>query len=80
MIIDVRDKDEYKNGHIESAVNISLNDIMNGVLPDCEKDEKIILCCISGGRSGRAKDILESAGFTNIENGGGVRDMRARGY
>jgi len=80
MIIDVRDKDEYDNGHIESSVNISLSDIMSGVLPNCGKDEKIILCCISGGRSGRAKDILESAGFTNVENGGGVRDLKARDF
>jgi phage shock protein E len=80
MIIDVRDKNEYENGHIENAVNISLAEIMDGKFPECEKDEKIILCCISGGRAGRAKDILESAGYTNVENGGGVRDLRARGF
>ena len=80
MIIDVRDKDEFENGHIEDSVNISLNDIMNGVLPDCEKDENIILCCISGGRSSRAKNTLESAGFTNVENGGGICDLKAKGF
>ena len=79
-IIDVRDKSEYENGHIENSVNISLNDLANGVLPDCEKEEKIILCCISGGRAERAKNILESAGFSNVENGGGYRDLRAKGY
>jgi rhodanese-related sulfurtransferase len=80
MIIDVRDKNEYENGHIEGSLNISLTDIMSGVLPDCEKDTPIVLYCASGGRSEYAKNILFSAGFTNVENGGGWRDMKAKGY
>ena len=79
-IIDVRSKDEYDNGHIDGAENIDVMDIMNGKLPDCSKDTPIILYCISGGRADRAKNILESVGFLNVENGGGLRDMKARTF
>ena len=79
-IIDVRDKAEYDNGHIENAINISLTEIMDGKLPECEKEEKILLYCVSGGRSGRAQHILKSAGFINVENGGGYNDLRAKSF
>jgi phage shock protein E len=32
--------------------------------------ENIIVFCRSGARSGQAKSILESKGFTNVVNGG----------
>jgi len=51
-----------------------------GELPNLDKSEKLLLYCVSGARSGRAKKILESAGFTNVENGGGYYDMKSKGY
>lgn len=36
-----------------------------------EKDTPIITHCGSGGRGQKAKEYLESKGFTNVINGGG---------
>jgi len=74
MIIDCRTKEEYEEGHQEGAVNISVQDIMRGelgVLDTLPRDTEIRCYCASGARSGMAKQILESFGFTNIHNLGG---------
>lgn len=80
LIIDVRTKGEYDMGHLNNALNIDLGDLMGGKLPDVEKKEQIILYCVSGGRASRAQQILEIAGFTNVENGGGYLDLKLKGY
>ncbi len=80
IIIDVRDKDEYEEANIDNSINFDLLDLMNEKLPDINKDEEIILYCNSGGRSGRALCILEDAGFTNVQNGGGYFDLKNKGY
>lgn len=71
MIIDVRTSNEFDEDMVDGAVNLPLQDIMNGVLPSCDKDESIILHCRSGARAESAKAMLASAGFSNIVNVGG---------
>ena len=78
-IIDVRTKEEFDEMHIEGAINIDVEDISDGVVPDVSRDTPLLLYCASGGRSGMAKHILESAGFTNVTNGGGYFAVKAMG-
>lgn len=75
MIIDVRTKGEYDQGHINGAIHHDLAEMMRGVFPDVSKDEKIILYCQSGGRSMMATDLMKKAGFTNVTNGGGMSEL-----
>ncbi len=74
-IIDVRTKGEYDAGHIEGAILHDIQDMMQGVFPNLNKDEEITLYCESGNRSMMAKSFLESAGFTNVSDGGGIEDL-----
>lgn len=77
MIIDVRTKEEYDEGHAEGAVNIPLGDIMAGnfgALTGVTKGESLQLYCRSGARSESARSLLQSAGFTNVVNLGGLED------
>lgn len=76
MIIDVRTKEEFENGHIAGATLHDIADMMQGIFPDVQKNEKIIVYCESGNRSMMAKSFLESAGFTDVVNGGGMEDLR----
>ena len=75
IYIDVRTKMEYQNGHKEGALHHDIMDIMQGVFPELPKDSKIILYCESGNRSMMAKVMLESAGFTDLSDGGGINDI-----
>ena len=73
IILDVREDGEYNNGHIEKAINISLNDIINKKI-DIDKDKTILVYCQSGNRSKEASSKLSSLGYENIYNFGGIND------
>lgn len=70
IIVDVRSIGEYAAGHIKGSKNIPLPDLSSnpGILKD--KNKPIITCCASGMRSGSAKSLLQSRGYTNVHNGG----------
>jgi rhodanese-related sulfurtransferase len=80
MIIDVRTKAEFDEGHAEGAVNIDVADIVAGAHPQCPLDEHIILYCRSGARASGARSYLLEQGFQNVENLGGLGDMIEKGY
>jgi rhodanese-related sulfurtransferase len=70
VIIDVRNPDEYKQGHIPGARNIPLPKI-GGQAKKLKKEGKpIILCCASGMRSGQATRVLEQQGLECLNGGG----------
>jgi rhodanese-related sulfurtransferase len=71
IIIDVREPNEFANGHVPGAINIPPMELMKGAkaLQDVPKDTEIILYCISGSRSRMASMILLQQGFTNVVNG-----------
>jgi phage shock protein E len=71
VIIDVREPDEFKEGHVESAINLPLGKLMRGAdeLVDMPKDTHLIVYCRSGGRAGMAKKALQERGFANVVNG-----------
>lgn len=79
VILDVRTHVEYDLGHVETSQNHNVELIRAGELPPIEKDEKVYLYCNSGNRSGQAKQMLESAGFTNLIDLGGLDDWEAIG-
>jgi rhodanese-related sulfurtransferase len=70
QIIDVRTPGEFKTGHIKGAVNIPLQQFQIG-MSKIKKDKPVITCCASGMRSASAKNMLQSAGFKDVHNGGG---------
>jgi rhodanese-related sulfurtransferase len=79
--IDVRSSAEFAAGRPAGAINVPLldNDEDTGQLmpnPDFVRvmranfaaDAPLLIGCQSGGRSGRAAQILEAFGFTNLTN------------
>lgn len=76
ILIDVRTKNEYDNGHIDGAILHDVMDMIQGVFPTIDKDKEITLYCESGGRSKVAKDILENAGFKKITDAGSINNLR----
>lgn len=71
IIIDVREPEEFASGHVKNAVNIPLQQLMNGnnKLDNMPKDANLIVYCRTGSRSGMAKMILDRQGFKNVTNG-----------
>jgi rhodanese-related sulfurtransferase len=69
LVVDVRSKGEYAGGHIKGSINIPVDQI-NTNTGRLDKNKVIITCCASGMRSGAAKNILKSKGYTQVYNGG----------
>ncbi len=76
LIIDVRTKAEYANGHIKGSINISVDSLTGNLGKLKDKNQPIITCCASGMRSGSAKQILISHGYTKVYNGGGWNSLQ----
>lgn len=76
IILDVRSKAEFSDGHIKGAINIPVNVLNNHLGQLKDKDKTIITCCASGMRSASAKSILQSHGYKNVHNGGGWSSLQ----
>lgn len=65
VIVDVRDEQEYAEGHITGAINIPVEVFAtkSEILP---KEKKIIVYCNTGGRSYNAYRKLMKLGYANI--------------
>ncbi|WP_353419123.1 persulfide dioxygenase-sulfurtransferase CstB [Staphylococcus delphini] len=66
-VLDVRNDEEWKNGHLEQAVHIPHGKLLTEKIP-FNKEEKIYVHCQSGVRSAIAVGILEHKGFKNVVN------------
>lgn len=71
-VLDVREPDEYENGHVPGAVHIPL-----GQLPDRLDDVPggdLLVICQGGGRSRKAAEFLATNGraATNVAGGTGA--------
>jgi len=76
VVLDVRSKAEYANGHIKDSINISVDTLANNLGKLKDKSKPIITCCASGMRSASAKSILVSNGYTAVHNGGGWTSLQ----
>lgn len=66
-IVDVREKNEFENGHIKGAHNIPLTEIRNRI-SEVPKDVPVYLHCRSSQRSYYAYTFLRENGYKNIYN------------
>lgn len=70
-IIDVRTPAEFQGGHIPGSVSIPLNTLDNA---DVEVLGRIVVCCASGMRSVRGRELLTAKGFKDVVDlKGGIR-------
>lgn len=75
LVVDVRTPQEFAGRHYPGALNIPVDQVQARIKEFGDKNSPVVVYCQSGGRSQMAKQILESAGFTKVTNGGGVADM-----
>lgn len=73
-VIDVRTPEEFAQGHIEGAINVSSDTIKDGTeLPaEVKKDEPVLIYCRSGRRASGVGPVLVKNGYHYVLNFGGV--------
>lgn len=69
VIIDVRSREEFVQGHIKGSKNIPLLEIRQKIEEIKNWNKPIITVCLSGTRSAAAKTALATAGI-EVYNGG----------
>ncbi|MGI9294831.1 MAG: rhodanese-like domain-containing protein [Pseudomonadales bacterium] len=77
--IDTRSRAENMIDNIEGDHLIAHDSIVAGVTElELSKNTEIKLYCRSGGRAGVAAQALIDAGYTQVENVGGIQEARKR--
>lgn len=69
ILIDVRTRQEFLEGHLEGAILIPYFEIRKkipNIIPS--KEQCIILYCQNGGRSAKAYELLKKIGYMDIYN------------
>ena len=75
VLLDMREEDEYRSGHIPGARNVPLSAIATADLP-ADLSTPMFLYCLSGNRSGRAETYLKGEGYVNVKNIGGINSYK----
>ena len=67
FIVDVREEDEYAEGHLVNSVNIPLSELRERT-DEIPKDEPVYLHCRTAQRSYNAVLALQGMGYRNVTN------------
>lgn len=78
LVIDVRQPEEYQNGHIAAAKLIPLGEL-KARMQELPKDKEIVCVCASGSRSSSATKMLVDAGYSAINMNGGMLNWQRAG-
>jgi len=73
LVVDVRSREEFRSDHVPTAINIPLPELGESLprhAPD--KNQPLLVHCLSGGRSAIAKQQLKCMGYTNVFNLGSL--------
>lgn len=78
-LLDVREPDEWRAGHIAGARHLPMAEIPARVA-DLPRDEPVVVLCRRGGRSAQVIAYLQGQGFSNLTNlDGGMQAWAAAG-
>jgi len=71
FVVDVRQPDEYRNGHIAEAKLLPLGELASR-MAELPKDRDLLIVCQSGARSGVACQQLAAEGYRVMNLRGGM--------
>jgi rhodanese-related sulfurtransferase len=85
VLIDVREADEWKDGHLKAAKHLALSELKAGVPADKLKSlmpagKVVYLHCAAGGRCLKAADLLKAAGYETRPLKPGYDDLIKAGF
>ncbi len=80
FMLDVREPFEWEELHMPGATLIPLGEL-EARLDELPADQEIVVVCRSGNRSATGRDILKSAGYSQVTSmAGGMRAWSDAGY
>jgi hydroxyacylglutathione hydrolase len=80
ILLDVRDEDEWKTGHLKGALNIYVGHLQERI-SELPRNRKIVAFCSVGHRANIGASILLRSGFSEVYNAvGGILAWRNAGF
>ena len=76
-IVDVRTEVEFAEGNVNGSINIPLDEVVDRA-EELKGMQPLVLCCLSGVRSGKAISYLQAQGCGKVYNGGGWEEVFAQ--
>lgn len=85
LLVDCREPDEWKDGHVVGAVSLPLSTLERGVPPEqlariLPKDKIVYVHCLAGGRCLAAAKILQKSGYDVRPLKPGYPDLTKGGF
>jgi len=78
LVVDVRQPEEYRQGHIQGSKLIPLGQL-SGRLKELPKNREIVLVCATGSRSRSATKMLVREGYEAVNMNGGMMSWARSG-
>lgn len=77
-VIDIRSKEDFRNGHLPNAINIPARDVQRRLSEiEAYKEQPVILICKTGTTAGATGSLLSKAGFTRLSKlRGGIMEWQ----
>ncbi|WP_328886535.1 rhodanese-like domain-containing protein [Streptomyces sp. NBC_00316] len=81
VLLDVRERPEWKAGHAPGAVHAPLTGLVAGAaLPEVAQGRPLVVICRSGHRSQQAAKLLAERGADAMDVKGGMNAWAAAGF
>jgi phage shock protein E len=73
LVIDVRSPEEFRSSKVPGAINLPLGEVRDKISARVkDKQQPLLVHCLSGGRSAIAKQQLKAMGYTKVFNLGSL--------
>jgi rhodanese-related sulfurtransferase len=79
MLLDVREPEEWLEGHAPGAVHVPMRDVQDR-LAELPKDRLVVAICRSGSRSRAVAALLAAEGYDAVNAIGGMQAWQAYGF
>jgi len=81
-LLDVREQDEWDEGHVEGSVHVPYHDLRDGIPAEVRNGGRpLAVACSAGNRSSIATSLLRRAGVNDVVHvaEGGIAELPAEG-
>ncbi len=78
ILLDVRTKEEYGEGHISGSINVPVEEIQNveSAIPD--QSVPVFVYCLRGGRAASAVKAMKALGYSDVHSIGGISKFNGK--
>ncbi len=78
ILLDVRTREEYAEGHIPESINVPVEEIQNVEEVISDHSIPVFVYCLRGGRAANAVKAMKALGYDNARSIGGISKYKGK--